>query len=82
MLTIDHMALRLPPSLRDRANGIAHLIGETLADLPHTQSLRIRRLAVPQVEVDPAASDADIAGTIAAAIHKEIIGHGHTFEGR
>lgn len=82
MLTIDRMTLRLPPSLRDRADGIARLIGKTLAGLPRTQSRRIRRLAVPQVEVDPAASDADIADTIAAEIHAGIAGNGHTSEGR
>ncbi len=82
MLTIDRMTLRLPPSLRDRANGIARLIGKTLADLPRTQVRRIRRLEVPEVTIDPAASDADIARTIATAIDTGIAGHGHTSEGR
>ncbi len=82
MLNIDRMTLRLPPRLRDRADGIARLVAETLGDQTRTQSWQIRRLAVPQIEVDPAASDADIASTIAAAIGAEIAGHGNTFEGR
>ncbi len=82
MLTIDRMTLRLPPTLRHRADGIARLVGEALADLPRTQVRRIRRLEVPAVTVDSAASDADVARTIAAAINTGITGHGHTFDGR
>lgn len=82
MLTIDRMTLRLPASLRGRAEGIARLVGAALADPPRTQSRRIGRLEVPEIVVHSATSDADIARTIATAIDAGIAGHGHTSERR
>lgn len=68
MLTIDHLALHLPPGFEDRADQLARQVAAALAPLPVTADRRIKHLAVPDVAIDPRHPDHRIAGAIADGI--------------
>jgi hypothetical protein len=74
VLTIDRLALRLPPGLEGRARRIVELVAAELAraDLGGAADVRVARLAPPPVTIAPGASDARIAGQIAAAVSEAL----------
>lgn len=74
MLTIDHLSLHLPAGLEARAEPIARQVAEALSHLPFTHSRRLEGLAVPRTGIAPGSSDAQIARSIATAIHTALEG--------
>ena len=70
---IERIALTLPAGFAERAAGIAHLLGEALAEQAQSAGLGVRgahhEVVTPErVRVDAHASDALIARSIARAI--------------
>ncbi len=72
MLRIDRLRLQLPPGFEHRAEGIARLVGDALGRRPVSGDRRIARLAPPAVEITAGTGDREIAGRVAAAIHRQI----------
>lgn len=72
MLTIDRLRLQLPPAFRDRAGEIARLVGEELVAVSVGVDLQIDRLAVPQIEVHPQATNREVARAVAVAVGAEL----------
>ena len=65
MLRIDKITLRLPPGFEGRAESIARLIGERLADMKMPgRGGRIDHMVIGPLGVSPGRSDADIASMI------------------
>jgi hypothetical protein len=69
--TIDQLRLTLPAGFEHRAERIARRVAEELSALPVEESISIRSLSLPPIEIGiggEGASDAAIAGRIARAI--------------
>ncbi len=76
MLTIDRLRLTLPPAFGPRADALARLVADELADLPLSGERQLERLTVPPVEVPQGSSERDMARNIARAIHRELVPRG------
>lgn len=72
MLTIERMKLRLPDGFQHRADRIARLVSEELAEISFETDITIERLEVPPIKVEPVNDDQQIARRIATAIHTQI----------
>ena len=72
MLTIDRLSIHLPAGFEGRADSIAALIAERLADVPVAESRTVERLRVDEVVVDATHADTDLAERVAHAIRREL----------
>ena len=77
-LSIDRLNLQLPPGFEARGEAIARLIGDELSQLPLSGVRQLAHLSLPPQHVHAQASDRQIAGQIARAIHGQLgRGGGH-----
>lgn len=72
MLNIERINLSLPAQLNGRANSIARLIAEQLAQNYQTNSINIDHLKIPAMVINPGHSDQQIACHIADQIQSHI----------
>jgi hypothetical protein len=75
VLIIESLRLQLPAGVEHRAVRIGRLLGDALARIdtgPGGEPLSIGHLALPAVQLAPAASDADLARSIAHAVQHQI----------
>ena len=77
MLTIDRLRLRLPEAYRDRAQLIARLVANELADVSVGASRKIARVNLPPITVVPGTADRQVARQIAAAVQSRLNGQGN-----
>lgn len=66
-IKIDRLTVRLAHQLGPRAKAIAPLIAQRLAQAEWTESHRADKVRIPAVSVQPAWSNASVAGSIARA---------------
>jgi hypothetical protein len=74
MIRIERLSIRLPAGYEGRAEGIAQLVGKSLAAIETTRGLNAARIVPRVVRADTDVGDAALAARIAAAIAKEL-GH-------
>lgn len=68
MLNIDRLRLCLPAGFEPRARGIVRLLADELAAFEAPAARRIGRLSLGPVEIQPGASDRDVARSMARAV--------------
>ncbi|MFZ5447964.1 MAG: hypothetical protein ACOZFS_04930 [Thermodesulfobacteriota bacterium] len=72
MLTISRLRLKLPAAYRDRTALIARLVAKELGALTWEGSLRVERLSLPPITIQPGWSDRQLASKIAAAVQGQV----------
>lgn len=68
MLHIDRMRIQLPAGFEHRASTIAHLVGESMAEIQSSENRTLDRLSISPVHILPNATDQEIAHSIAERI--------------
>ena len=81
MLTIDRLRLQLPNEYQDRAQLIAQLLTDQLAEIPLGMSRKIERLSLAPITLAPGLPDQQLAREIAAAVQIQLGGRVTTNEG-
>ena len=69
MISIDRIALHLPPDYRDRGRHIADLVGRELAGYSFDQSRTLDRLSLRPINPPAGATDGVVAAEIARSIY-------------
>jgi hypothetical protein len=71
-ITIDNLNIKMPSGFGRRANPIARAAARQLSQLPVRHSLRLAKMAIPNVVLQGGETDTVIASRIARAIHRQI----------
>lgn len=69
MLRVDRLSIHLPEGFEHRASDIAHELAGHLAAMGPAGGQSMDRLVVPALTVRPQATNREIAGLMAKAIH-------------
>ena len=68
MLHIERMRMQLPAGFEHRASSIARLVGESVAQIQHSENRTLDSLSISPVQILPNATDQDIANSVAQRI--------------
>jgi len=58
----------MPAGFEHRASSISRLIGDLLATTPPPRNYRLDHLSLPDIQINPAASDAQVAKAVVGGI--------------